>query len=136
MSWKLVLQLSLFGLAMGIATVFLIPGRIEPLVWLVILAISAYVIAVRAPGSYFLHGLFVGLANSVWVTASHILLFKSYISNHPREAAMMASTPLPDSPRLMMVLLGPVIGVATGVALGGFAIVAAKRVPRRTGTPL
>ena len=45
MNWKLIFQLSLFGLAMGIATVYLIPGRFEPLVWLVIFAISAYAIA-------------------------------------------------------------------------------------------
>lgn len=133
MNWKLILQLSLFGLAMGIATVFLIPGRIEPFIWLVILAISAYVIAARARGAYFLHGLLVGLANSVWVTASHILLVHSYISNHPREAAMMASSPFPDSPRLMMALMGPVIGLLSGVVLGLLAIGAAKLVPRRAG---
>ncbi|HEY3278964.1 MAG TPA: hypothetical protein VGJ83_00505 [Gemmatimonadales bacterium] len=57
MNWKLVAQLSRFGLAMGIAT-------------------------------------------SVWVTASHLLLFGSYIANHP-------SMPVPASPRLMMALVGP-----------------------------
>ena len=106
MNWKLIVQLSLFGLAMGIATVFLIPSTIEPLFWVAIFGISAYLIATRCAGRYFLHGLCVSIANSVWITASHILLFERYIANHPQEAAMMTSMPLPDSPRMMMALMG------------------------------
>ena len=34
--WKLISRLSLFGLAMAIATVFAIPSNIEPAFWLVI----------------------------------------------------------------------------------------------------
>jgi hypothetical protein len=129
MNWNLVAQLSLFGLAMGIATIFVISSRVEPLVWLVVLAISAYLIATRVSGKYFLHGLAVGVANSVWVTASHILLFGSYIANHP-------SMPLPGSPRLMMALVGPVIGVVSGVVLGVLAVIAAKVVGgRRASMP-
>ena len=133
MNWKLISQLSLFGLAMGITTVFLIPSRIEPLFWLVIFAICAYIIARRCSSKYFLHGLFLGIANSVWVTASHILLFDSYIAHHPRDAAMMTSMPLPDSPRLMMALLGPVIGVVSGLVLGLFAVIAHRLVAGRAG---
>jgi len=70
MDWKLVLSLSLFGLAMGIATVFFIPPTIEPVFWLIIFLVCAYIIAKQRPAKHFLHGLFVGLVNSVWVTAS------------------------------------------------------------------
>lgn len=134
MNWKLIVQLSLFGLAMGVATVFWIPSNIEPWAWLAAFVISAYLIATRAPGNPFLHGLLVGIANSVWVTASHILLFQSYVVNHSREVAMMRSGPLPDSPRLMMTLMGPLIGVASGLVLGLFAVIAATLVARRTPT--
>ncbi len=126
MNWKLVLLLSLFGLAMGVATVFLIPGRFEPLFWLVIFGISAYAIAASTPGKHFQHGLVVGIANCVWVTGTHLLLFESYLANHPREAAMMASMPLPDSPRLMMILVGPVIGVLSGCLIGLLALLAGR----------
>ena len=133
MNWKLVIQLSLFGLAMGVATVFLIPSSIEPIFWLVIFGICAYIIATRCSGRYFLHGLLVSMVNSVWVMASHVLLFDRYIANHPQEAAMMTSMPLPGSPRLMMALVAPVIGVASGLVLGLFAVVAAKLVATRAG---
>ena len=135
MNWKLVLQLSMFGLAMGIATVFVIPSSIEPLFWLVIFGICAYTIAARCSGKYFLHGLLVSIVNGVWITASHLLLFESYIANHAQEAAMMASMPMPASPRVMMALIGPVIGVVSGLVLGLFAVVAARLVAGRRQTP-
>jgi hypothetical protein len=133
MNWQLVVQLSLFGLGMGLATVFLIPSTIEPLFWLVIFGISAYLIATRTSGKRFQHGLSVGVANSIWVTASHILLFQRYIASHPREAAMMGTMPMPDSPRWMMALVGPVIGVVSGAIIGLLAIAAAKVIGPRSG---
>ena len=62
---------------MGIATVFVIPSKFEPAFWLVIFLICAYLIAKRGPAKFFLHGLPLGLANSVWITAVHVLLFDS-----------------------------------------------------------
>ena len=131
MNWKLIFLLSLFGLAMGIATVFWIPSNIEPLFWLVIFGISAYFIAARCSSRYFLHGLLVSIVNSIWITASHVLLFDQYIANHAREAAMMTSWPMPGSPRLMMAVIGPVIGVVSGLVLGLFAFIASKLVKPR-----
>jgi hypothetical protein len=137
MNWKLILQLSIFGLAMGLATVFFIPSNIEPICWLLIFLVCAYVIARRNPGKPFLHGLYLGLVNSVWITACHILLFSSYIASHAREAAMMTSMPMPDSPRLMMALTGPVAGAVSGVLIGLLAFAASKFVkPERGRIPV
>src|SRR5687768_12813097 len=127
MNDKLVLVLSLFGLAMGIATVFWIPPTVEPFFWLVALGISAWQIAERAGAHYFLHGALVGLANSVWVTTAHVLLFDSYIAGHPREAAMVAGM---GSPRLMMAAVGPAIGLVSGCIIGVTAVLIAKLMGR------
>ena len=126
MNWKLILQLSLFGLVMGVATVFVISSSVEPFCWLVVFLVSAYAIARGAPGRPFLHGVYVGLANSVWVTGAHILLADQYLARHAREAAMMNSMPMPTHPRLMMALIGPVIGLVSGIVLGIFAVVATR----------
>ncbi|HLJ73377.1 MAG TPA: hypothetical protein VKU62_02235 [Thermoanaerobaculia bacterium] len=128
MNWKLVFALSLFGLAMAIATVFVIPSNVEPLFWLVIFIVCAYLIARFAPGRYFLHGLMVGIVNSVWITAAHIIFFNAYIANHAREAAMMHNSPLPG--QAMMAIVGPIVGVVSGIVIGLFAIIAAKFVRR------
>jgi len=133
-NWKLVFQLSLFGLAMGIGTVFIIPSSIEPVFWLVIFLISAYLIAVQAGGSYFLHGVMVGLVNSVWVTGAHVLLFMSYVANHPQEMAMMSSMPMHEHPRRLMALIGPCIGLISGIIIGLLAWGASKMVKRPAPT--
>ena len=128
MNWKLILQLSIFAFAMGIATVFVLPSNVEPVFWLAIFLVCAYFLARRCPNRHFIHGVVLGLVNSVWVTASHILLFSQYIANHGAEAEMMKSMPLPDSPRLMMALVGPVIGLVSGVIIGLFSLLAKKLV--------
>ena len=113
---------------MGFATVFVIPSKIEPAFWLVIFLFCAYVIAKRRPGLLFLHGLLLGLANSVWITAAHVLFFDAYIARHVQEAAAMQSRPLPVSPRVVMALVGPIFGLVSGVVLGLFALIAGKLV--------
>jgi len=126
MNWKLVIQLSIFGLLMALATVFVVPSNAEPFFWLPIFLITAYLIAKQAPGRYFLHGLALGLVNCFWVTAAHILLFNRYIATHPQEAAMMTRMPMPDAPRVMMAMMGPVIGLVSGCVIGLFAFLTHK----------
>ena len=116
---------------MGIGTVYFVPSNIEPFCWLGIFLICAYLIAKKCYKKFFITGFFVSLINSVWITSAHILLFTTYIANHPQEAAMMAKMPIPDSPRLMMLLTGPVVGVISGLVLGLFAFIASKLVKRK-----
>jgi hypothetical protein len=110
MNWKLILQLSIFGLAMAIATVFVIPSNIEPFCWLAIFIICAFLIARNCTDKYFLNGLLVSLLNAVWITSAHIILFDTYIGKHAQEAAMMTKMPVTISPKLMMLMTGPFIG--------------------------
>jgi hypothetical protein len=129
MNGKLIVQLSLFGLVMALATVWVIPSTVEPLAWLVIFPVCAYFIARRAPGSYFLHGLLVGILNSVWITSAHLLWFDAYIARHSREAAMMGRMPL--APKAMMLVTGPIVGVVSGIFLGILALVVHRIVSTR-----
>ena len=131
MNWKLVFQLSLFGLAMALGTVFLIPSSVEPLCWLVIFLLCAVLVARSCGQKLFLHGLAIGIANSAWVTVAHILFFNQYIAAHTKEAAMMKSMPMPDSPRLMMALTGPVVGIVSGVVIGILCMLAGRLVRPR-----
>ncbi len=135
MNWGLILLLSLFGLAMAFATVFVIPSNLEPLLWLVIFVICAYLIAKRAPGKIFLHGLLLGVANSVWVTAVHVALFDQYLAHHAREAAMMKTMTVPIAPRLLMACVGPIVGVVSGVVIGLLALLAAMILRRGSRAP-
>jgi hypothetical protein len=126
MNWKLIFSLSLFGVAMAIATISWIPSKTEPVFWVIIFIICAYVIAKNAPGNYFLHGMLTSLVNSVWITAAHLLFYSTYIANHTDLASMSKSMPLQDHPRIMMVIMGPVFGAVSGLVLGLFAFIASK----------
>lgn len=128
MRWPLIVALSAFGFAMGIATVSVISPTVEPLLWLGIFIICAFLIARFARRRLFLHGLALGIVNSVWVTGAHVLFFGTYMANHPREAAMSASMPLAAHPRVMMALVGPIVGVVSGIVIGVLTLVAARLV--------
>jgi len=126
MNWKLILQLSTFGLVMGLATISIIPSSLEPAFWLVIFLVCAYIIAKQSPGKPFLHGLLLGLANSIWITASHIIFFDRYLANHAREAQMVSSMPVTLSPKILMGITGPVVGLISGAAIGILAMLATR----------
>jgi hypothetical protein len=132
MNWKLILQLSLFGLAMGLATVFLIPSTIEPAFWLAIWLACAYMIARQCRSLRFVNGLLVGIGNSIWITAAHVGLFSQYAASHTKEVEMMSSMPL--SPRVMMVPIGILSGVVSGAIIGLLALLAGKLFIKRTQT--
>ncbi|HEY5327934.1 MAG TPA: hypothetical protein VIJ27_13100 [Mucilaginibacter sp.] len=132
MNWKIIFQLSIFGLIMAFATVSLIPQNIEPIFWLLIFAFCAFVIAKVCTGKYFLHGFLVSMVNCVWIVAVHIVYYKNYISHHPDMASMNQSMPAPLSihPRVAMAIAGPIFGAASGIILGLFSLVASKIVKK------
>jgi hypothetical protein len=132
MNWKLIVLLSLFGLAMGIMTVSLIPSSIEPLFWLAIFIFCSYGIARKARGKYFLHGFIVSIFNSVWVTLAHASMFYTYAANHPEYMQMVEGLPpaLSGHPRRLMFLIGPITGIIFGLLLGLFSWVASLIVRR------
>jgi hypothetical protein len=129
-NWTLIVLLSLFGLAMAFATVYWIPMNIEWIFWLCIFIVSAWAIAKNAPGSYFLHGFLVSIANCVWITGTHILLYDAYMSTHPEMGKMMANLPIQGYPKIMMLYTGQIIGVLSGLVLGLFAWLASKLVKK------
>ena len=130
MNWKIIFQLSLFGLIMAIATISLIPSKIEPAFWLVIFVFCAYVIAKVCPGKYFLHGFFVSLVNCVWIIAAHVLFSKTYVANHLEMATAMPGS-LAQHPRIGMLVTGPVIGIISGIVLGLFSYLASLVVKKQ-----
>jgi hypothetical protein len=128
MHWKRLALLSLFAAAMGLGTVFFIPSTIEPVLWFVVIfPICAYVIAKQVGERPFTHGFVLSLLNSVWVTGFHVLFAATYLAGHPDEARL---SPIAGHPRLSMLVVGPIIGVVSGLVQGLFAWVASKFVKK------
>lgn len=131
MNWSLILKLSLFGLAMGVATVFWIHSDVEPFFWLAIFLVCALILAKQAPGRLFLHGVALGLANCVWIVLCHVALAPAYMASHPQEVEMMSRMPLATHPRVMMAVVGPVVGLVSGIVIGLLSLAAAFIVRKR-----
>lgn len=127
MNWKLIFQLSVFGLIMAFTTVWLIPEKIEPVFWVLIFIFCAWVIVRSHTGKYFLHGFLLSLVNCIYITGVHIIFYTDYITNHPGIAKMAADHPfMPLHPRLAMLITGPVFGIICGIILGLFTLIASK----------
>ena len=127
-NWNLIFRLSLFGLVMSLATVWFIPEKVEPVFWLLIFIICAYIVAKQVRSKYFLHGFLISIFNSVWITTAHVLFSATYIGNHPNAAGMNASMPLfmQQHQRMAMMIMGLPFGVAFGLVLGLFCFIASK----------
>ena len=69
---RLIFILSFCALGMAVGTVSAIPSNVEPVIWLAIFVICAFVIARYRSRRHFLHGLLLGLVSSVWATSAHI----------------------------------------------------------------
>lgn len=132
MNWKLIFQLSLFGLIMAFATISLIPEHFEFIFWIVIFIFCAWAIAKRAVGKYFLYGFLTGLVNCFWISVLHLLFFQSYIAHHPSMVKMNSGMPasLQDHPRLLTTISGLFIGLVSTIILGLFAFIASKIVKK------
>ncbi|MBW4890547.1 hypothetical protein KXQ82_12495 [Mucilaginibacter sp. HMF5004] len=126
MNWKLIFQLSLFGLVMAFGTISLIPDKIEPLFWLAIFIVVGYIIAKTCTQKIFLHGFFVSMFNCVWIMIAHVLFYRSYAQHHPEMVNMFSTNPLHNHPRVLMLITGPFIGAFFGLFQGLFAFIISR----------
>ena len=133
MNWKLILQLSMFGLAMGVATSFVVASSVEPYCWLVIFIICAYLIIKRTTTKRFLHGMVLGVVNGGWVAAAHVVFVNRYLESHFQQAQMVSA--LPASPQLMMAMVGLIYGFVSGAMIGIFVLVMSKLLPPQPVLP-
>src|ERR1700722_6419913 len=90
MNWKLILALSLFGLAMAYITLSWNAPRLEQFIWLLIFLLCAWIIAKNAGRSYFLHGFLISIVSNTLETWVHIKLADAYLTHHTDKAAICA----------------------------------------------
>ena|SRR5687767_3831685 len=127
LNWKLIIGLSMIGLVIALATTYgVITMNVERFVWLGVLLLNSFLVAKFCTGKYFLNGLFVSLANCVWITGIHILLMDTYISHNPDYLEMLSQMPMPTRPRVMGMIMGPIVGLVFGIVQGLLALGFAK----------
>lgn len=125
MKWKTILLLSLFGILMGLNSVFGIIKNVEWILWLVIAIISAYVLNKRTTKLLVTHavvtGLFMGVLNAIIQSS----LFDSYLANNP-EIEGFKQWPITVEPQYFLLMAGPFAGIIYGLIIGLFALIIKK----------
>lgn len=132
MNWKLIFSLSLFGVAMGFASLTGWTQGIEWLLWLLIYLVSAWFIAQKAPAKHFLHGFVVGLLNGIVHAIIQAAFFDTYLASNAQVAEQFGNIPGGLPPLLFVLLSGPFIGVISGGILGLFAVIMMKLIKKDT----
>jgi hypothetical protein len=122
MNWRLVLQLSMFGVAMGLGIVFFLTPGISMALWIIFIVLSAWAIAQRCARLRFLNGLLTGLICRLLATAAWILFFHPYVVRHQDQMALLQELTPRMSPRHLIELVSPAWGLGLGIAIGLVAL--------------
>ena len=120
MDWKLILLLSAIGLIMGLLSVKGFTQKIEPFLW-VLFGIATSLVLSKNVDRPFLYGLAIGIGWGVLNGVIHSAFFDTYIMNNPSiQQAFQKKTFV--QPRYFALITAPVIGLITGLALGGLSL--------------
>lgn len=125
MNWLLILLLSSFGFIMGILGVKGFTQKIEPFLWLCFGIVVALVLSKNIAYKPFVHALLIGLG---WGIANGLIqasYFDSYLANNPLLQKNFEKITF-IQPRYFPLITGPVIGLITGLVLGGMVLLFKK----------
>jgi len=122
MNWRLILQLSFFGVAMGLGIVFFLSSWVTTILWVIIIVLSGYAIAKRCVRLRFLSGLLVGLLDCLLDTTVKVTFFHAYVVRYAGEIELIHQFMPAMSVRRLMALTSPALGLIWGVAIGLVAL--------------
>ncbi|MEZ4889210.1 MAG: hypothetical protein R2779_01215 [Crocinitomicaceae bacterium] len=125
MNYKIIIILSSIGLIMGLLTVKGFTQKIEPFLWLLFGIATSLVLSKNIDEKTFLHGLIIGLTWGIINGMIQSAFFDTYISNNPQlQQSFSKSTFI--QPRYFVLATGPIIGLITGLVLGGLSVLLKK----------
>lgn len=133
LNWRLVLALAAFGIVMGVAAVFGLITGLEASPWLVLAVVISLIIARQVGHSQFLHGFWVGLIGGSLAPLVLVVMWATYLDNHPDLTLELAKAPDGFNPKIYLLAATPLVASLSGVTLGGLAWGAGKMLGKRLG---
>ncbi len=125
MDWKLIIILSVIGLIMGLLSVKGFTQKLEPFLWLLFGIATSLVLSKNIDNKTFLHGLLIGLAWGIINGLTRSVFFDVYLANNPQfQQNFQKKTFI--QPRYLGLVSGPIIGLITGLVLGGLSLLFKK----------
>jgi len=123
MNWNLILKLSLFGLLMGILSVFgFIPTGFEFFPWLIIAVISGYLISKHTTKLVITQSVVLGLFMGIIVSVFQAVFFDKLLENNPGSLDGFKEIPMSMEPQYVILFMGPFIGIIFGIVIGLIAL--------------
>lgn len=126
MKWEFIGILSLGGALIGIASLWGMQESFEAILWLLLALFSPVFIARQTSNKVFLHGLASGIGMGLLHSLIQVLFFETYLKANPQTAKEFFNTQFPFSPRFLVAVIGPVVGILYGTVIGSFAVIAKK----------
>jgi len=118
MNWTIILVLAFPGLIMGVLAINGYTQKIEPFLWLLFGLATALILSKNISSKPIFHALLIGLFWGVLNGLFQSFFFDQYIANNPGLQDRFKQSKFLQ-PRQMVLVTGPVIGLVTGVVLGG-----------------
>ncbi len=125
MDWTLIALLSSFGIIMGVLSVKGFTQKLEPYLWFLFGVISAVVLSKNIDHKTFLHGLLIGLLWGIINGLTQSSFFDTYLLNNPSLQEGFKKTTF-IQPRYFVLITGPIIGIISGLVLGGLTLLFKK----------
>lgn len=131
MNWRLVALLSCLSVVLAAVSLIGFARGHEWVLWLLIGIIGAWQFATKVSENHFLHGLYLGIFSGILNSIFRALFFESYIASNPNMLDALAGLPQDLSPRMVILIMGPLVGSLVGVVYGLLAA-AGSLVRKRT----
>jgi hypothetical protein len=130
MKWSVVVELSVPGLAIGLAVVFGMGEAAMWVLWALLRLATALWIARWVRRKHFAHGFWAGFLGAAAAVLCGAVLFETYTGHHPEYLERAGQIPNFD-PRILLVVIALAVGVVHGIVQGGLAWIASKIVTSR-----
>lgn len=135
MNWRLIFVLSGLSIPLGVASVLGVAGNDEWLMWLLAGIFCALQFARKANDDLFLHGFYLGIFCGMFSSFVQAMFVATYLANNPRMFEVLNMLPQDLPPRGVLLIMGPLIGVVSGIVFGILSVVAAT-IMRRPSTEI
>jgi hypothetical protein len=120
---------------MGIASVLGLTKGSDWLMWLCVGVFCAWKFAGKTHDELFLHGFYLGIFDGIFNSLVQAVFVSTYLSNNPGMVEALNSLPEGLHPAFVLLIMGPIIGVVSGIVFGLLAVIAGKLVRRRISEP-
>ena len=125
MKWGVVLELSVPGLAIGLAVVFGMSEATMWVLWAVLRLLSALGIARWVRRKHFAHCFYAGFLSAAVAVLCGVVFFATYTGNHPEYLERASRVPSLQ-PRLLLALVAVGFGLVDGIVQGSLAWIASN----------